>query len=92
MMSNDFLPNCRTREPGRIIQTKQGTWIPIFCANCGKPGGAVPEENTTFAFYLCNSCVEQHGPIAATMMVKDEEFWTEIAAEREAKRRKEGRT
>lgn len=89
MGSKDFLPDCRTREPGRIIQSKQGAWIPIFCANCGGPGGAVPEEATTFAFYLCNGCVEEHGPVAAMMMVPDEQFWAEIAAEQEAKRQRE---
>lgn len=85
----EILPDCRTRESRRIIQSKEGVWVPIFCANCGKPGGAVPEENMTFAFYLCNGCVGTHGKVAAMMMVPDEKFWAEAAAEREAKRQKE---
>jgi hypothetical protein len=91
-MSNPrLLPDCRTKDPKGLIPSKVGNWVPIFCANCGKPGGAVPEHTTTFAFYLCDGCVETYGAIANTLMVPDEIFWKELAAEQEAKRQKEER-
>lgn len=88
-MGGEVLPDCRTREPGKIIQSKMGNWVPIFCASCGKPSGAVPEENMTFAFYLCNPCHETYGAIAATMAVPDEVFWAEMAADLQRKKERE---
>ena len=32
----------------------------------------------TFMFYLCNSCVESHGPIAGTFMTPDDVFRASI--------------
>jgi hypothetical protein len=52
--------------------------VPIFCANCGKPGGYVPSENCTFAFYLCNPCAEKWSPLAGTLAVPDEVFWQKV--------------
>jgi hypothetical protein len=79
----DLLPDSRLqhRECG-TIRGPGGNWVPIFCANCGAPGGVVPEENMTFAFYLCNACYEQYGAIAGTMAVPDEVFFAQIAARR----------
>lgn len=87
MMAN-LLPDSRCLNPKGLIRSKAGTWVPIFCANCNKPSGMVPEENTTFAFYLCNCCVETHGAMANTLMVPDEVFWAEVAAEQEVKQQK----
>jgi hypothetical protein len=42
----------------------------------------VPEENMTFAFYLCNACYEQYGAIAGMMAVPDDVFFAQIAARR----------
>jgi hypothetical protein len=83
-MSDLVLPDCRTRDPKGRIPSRAGPWVPIFCANCGKPGGAVPEENVTFAFYLCNYCVETYGAIANTLMVPDEIWWEQVRQEQEA--------
>ena len=75
------LPDSRCLDPKGLIRSKAGMWVPVFCANCGKPGGMVPEANMTFAFYLCNYCVEVHGAVANTMLVPDEVFWAEMAQE-----------
>lgn len=83
-MSKDILPDCRLRvlhTPKGVIHSPMGNWVPIFCANCGGPGGAVPEENMTFVFYLCNACAEQHGEIAGTMLMPDEVFWEKLKQE-----------
>ena len=53
-------------------------YTPIFCANCGKPGGGVSDEHITFAFWLCDYCFEAWGPIAGTYAVPDEVFWEKI--------------
>jgi len=81
----ELLPDSRLQVAKGVVRGPGGNWVPIFCANCGGPGGYVPEENMTFAFWLCNACAETFGPIAATMMVPDEVFWAEVAAERAAK-------
>lgn len=79
-MKKDILPDSRMRVPvGAIPNNILGNfWIPIYCANCGTEGGKVPEENMTFAFWLCNSCYEKQGPVAGTMAVRDEVFWEEV--------------
>lgn len=80
MPAPNLLPDCRAKRPtGAKAGPWELSWIPIFCANCGRPGGAVPEENVTFAFYLCNGCVEKHGAVAGTLMVPDELFWRRVA-------------
>lgn len=77
-MKDDVLPDSRTKETrGRVVM--RGTvFVPIYCANCGAPGGGVPEEHMTFAFYLCNACAEKWGPIAGTMVVPDEIFFERV--------------
>ncbi len=78
----DILPDSRPREVrGAVWRAGQGWWRPIFCANCGRPGGLVPQRACTFAFWLCDPCWETHGAIAATMAVPDEQFWAELAAD-----------
>ena len=72
-----------------MIRGPGGNWVPIFCANCHTPGGRVPEENMTFAFWLCNPCWEKYGAPAALMVSPDEVFWSEVAAEQAAKASKE---
>jgi hypothetical protein len=54
------------------------TFIPIYCANCGADGGGVPEEHTTYAFYLCNPCTEKHGAPAGMLMMPDEIFFEKV--------------
>lgn len=52
--------------------------VPVYCANCGKFGGAVPEEHITFVMYLCNPCCEKWGPIAGTYMEPDAVFFEKL--------------
>lgn len=78
----DLLPDCRARQPkGVISRGIAGYWVPVFCANCGADGGAVPEENMTFLFYLCDACAKTHGQIAGTMMMPDEVFYEKLKQE-----------
>lgn len=82
----DLLPDSRLRRHVRGILSFLGiAWEPLFCANCGKKGPVVPEENTTFAFYLCEPCHEAHGVPAGLMAVPDEVFFAEVRAEQIAK-------
>ena len=68
------------------------SFVPIFCANCGASGGFVPEENMTFAFYLCNEqqngCFEKYGIPAHALAIPDQVFWQKV---KEAQLEKYGR-
>ena len=45
----------------------------------------MPEENCTFAFYLCNKCAEKWAPLAGTMAMPDEVFWQKVKEEQLAR-------
>lgn len=77
----DILPDCRAKNSKTINRGVLSNWTPIYCANCGADGGLVPEENMTFAFYLCNKCAETHGQIANTYIMPDEVFWEKLKQE-----------
>jgi hypothetical protein len=77
----DLLPDSRCKK----VFTSKGVvfrvgvpWIPIYCASCHCDGGFVPEENCTFAFYLCEPCFERYGAIAGTYAMPDEVFWEKL--------------
>jgi len=74
----EVLPDSRPRERHRAVFMQGMFWIPIFCANCGADGGLVPEENCTFAFYLCTKCCEFWGGLAGTYAVPGEVFWAKV--------------
>jgi hypothetical protein len=79
----DVLPDSRPRRTRSVKRVVNWfglilNWIPIYCANCGKDGGLVPERNCTFAFYLCQSCADKLGPIVGTYMVPDEVWWAKV--------------
>jgi len=38
----------------------------------------MPEENITFAFYLCNPCAEKYGNIEGTYIESDVAFWQKV--------------
>ena len=38
----------------------------------------MPEDNASFAFYLCNNCADRWGPIANTYSEPDALFWERI--------------
>ena len=80
-MSQHILPDCRSRQGHSINRGAAGTWVPVYCANCGCDGGMVPAEGMTFLFYLCNSCAETYGQIAGTMVMPDEVFYDKLAQE-----------
>jgi hypothetical protein len=88
----DLLPSSRLRNPVRVqrLENNLGSlnWVPIFCANCGADGGMVPEENMSFAFYLCNPWAEKWAPLTNTYMEPDAVFWQKV---REAQLEKYGR-
>lgn len=80
----DVLPDSRLT----TITTAKGAinrggafWVPIYCASCGKDGGSVPEENMTFAFYLCDPCAVKYGEIAGQYMMPDHVFWELVKQE-----------
>jgi hypothetical protein len=77
-MTHNILPDTRAKRPtgGKFFHGKW--WNRISCANCSKDGGYVPEENMTFAFWLCDYCYETHGTIAGTMVLPDEVFWAKV--------------
>jgi hypothetical protein len=74
------LPDSRCRDAKRVIRIGPMNWIPIFCANCGADGGRVPQENMSFAFYLCDNCFEKHGAIEGTYAEPDVIFWAKVKA------------
>ena len=83
------LPDSRLRNPKGLVQSFVGYEVPIYCANCGVQGGTCPEENMTFAFYLCTPCFQTYGELTNTMVIPDEVFWREVEV---AQREKYGRS
>jgi hypothetical protein len=73
-----ILPDSRARSAVGWVASPMGGHVPIYCANCGVAGGMVPEENMTFAFWLCKPCFATHGEITNTMVMPDEVFWEEV--------------
>jgi hypothetical protein len=74
-MEAELLPDCRTHRITSRVFRNGVAWAPIFCANCHVSGPLVPEENCTFAFWLCPSCEGSWGQLAGTMAMPDEVFW-----------------
>lgn len=77
----DILPDSRMKDRRQFVWGPMGSWLPIFCQNCGADGGLVPEEGTTFAFWLCRSCAEKFGDIAGMMLLPDEVYWEKLKQE-----------
>jgi hypothetical protein len=78
-VADDFLPESRARETRGVVRHNAlGNLIPIFCANCGKEWGMVPEHHVTFAFALCDPCAEKHGDVAHLYKEPDEVFWERV--------------
>jgi len=73
-----ILPDSRAKETKKVVRLHGINWIPVFCANCGADGGLMPEENITFAFYLCNPCAEKYGNIEGTYIESDVAFWQKV--------------
>jgi hypothetical protein len=86
MMVNEWskpevLPDSRPRVVRGQVWRAGSWWNRIFCANCGTAGGLVPEENMTFAFYLCQPCADKYGAIAGMTMTPDQVFWEKLKQE-----------
>ena len=77
-MTVDILPSSLARE----TKDAKGSWIPYFCANCGKAGGRCL-DSSTFLFWLCNLCFDKHGAITGTMAVPDQEFYDKMKHEQQ---------
>ena len=77
-MGVDILPDSRTRDRTGAIQTKAGWFIPVYCNNCHKPWGMVPEKHITCVFVLCNDCYDKHGAPAHLYMEPDQVFWKRV--------------
>lgn len=78
-MGLDILPESRTRDRKGSIPSVLGTLIPIYCANCGKPYGMVPDSMITFAFALCQPCAESGlGDLAHFYEEPDNVFWGRV--------------
>lgn len=73
-----ILPDSRAKSGAGWMASPMGGHVPIYCANCGVPGGMVPEANMTFAFWLCKPCFATHGELTNTMVMPDEVFWEEV--------------
>lgn len=76
--SPNILPDSRTHTVRGRISICGTTYIPIYCASCGAPGGGVPEEHVTFAFWLCTPCSDKHGAIANTYSEPDAIFFERV--------------
>lgn len=86
-LTAEVLPRSVARETRGVVFDRAGmAWIPLFCANCGKSGGMVPEPSKEFCFYLCDSpCGEKWAPLLGLMVVPQEKFW-EIARQEQLER------
>lgn len=79
----EILPDSRADQTKGRVFTLAGTYVPYFCANCGKECGWCPEE-ATFMFYLCRNCEETHGQVAGMMRLPDEDYWEKLKQEQMA--------
>lgn len=82
----DILPDSRLASNiGAVVMDWPGfgrvECVPVFCTNCGAEHGYVPKENTTFSFWLCQSCFDTYGAVAGTMVQPDHEFWEKVEQE-----------
>jgi hypothetical protein len=74
----NILPDSRLKSPKSPYAHIGLNWVQIYCANCGKEGGFVPEENCNFAFYICDPCAEKLGPLTGCYMEPDAVFWKKV--------------
>ena len=68
-MSADVLPDSRARNSKDVVLVNGINYVPIFCANCGRRYGMVPESQITHVTALCDTggCSEQYGHAAHFM-------------------------
>ena len=83
-LTADVLPDSRATfisTPKHVVFELGMFWVPIYCGSCGKEGGRVPEENCTWAFWLCAICEVKYGDVAGVMMVPDSVYWERLKQE-----------
>jgi hypothetical protein len=74
-VSQDVLPDSRTRARGGIVQVRGQNYVPVYCINCGKPAGMVPEKLITNVTALCDDgCSGKYGALADQMVDPDAIF------------------
>lgn len=76
-MSLDILPESRAIHAKGAVQRGEVWWVPLFCANCGKPQGLVP-ESSTHAFWLCDPCGDKWAPIAGYYTEPDAVYYQKL--------------
>jgi len=82
-MDSNVLPNSiAVRSQKTVVWPNGMKWIPLFCANCGKDGGLVLENEwdrvKNWAFYLCDPCAERWSPLVDMALAPDEVFWKKV--------------
>jgi hypothetical protein len=77
---SNVLPDCRSREARGAVLVNGVYWQPVYCANCGADGGLTPEDSTFF-FWLCNSCFATMGEITNVYLMPDEVYWERVKEE-----------
>ena len=80
----DVLPESRqlgVYTQRNVVNICGAYWVPIYCASCSTKGGMVPEENMTFACWLCNNCYARYGHLTNLMVMPDEVFWERLIQE-----------
>jgi hypothetical protein len=81
----DSRPRVQRNVQWRVNNNIGMNWVPIYCANCGAPGGLVPEQGCNFCFYLCDPCAIKLPPIDGTYMIPDHVFWENVKQEQLAR-------
>lgn len=71
-------------EVGTIIWPNGIKLIPVFCANCGDPGGHILESDRdtieNWAFYMCEPCAIKWQPMMGCYVEPDVAFWAKVRA------------
>lgn len=77
----DILPDSRPRDRrGAVHVLGKGTFVPVYCANCGRQYGMVPEKMITHVFALCDGkCSTVWGHVAHGWTDPDAKVRTDLA-------------
>jgi hypothetical protein len=92
-VSADILPDSRARTNRGSVRLNGVNYIPIYCANCGKRYGMVPEQFITHVTALCDKgCSGQYGALAHHYVDADAAFRADAAEEVAAVTKRLGRS
>lgn len=73
-----ILPDSRARESKGVVRGDGVNWVRVYCANCGKFYGRVPEQTCTFTCWLCDPCSDKWGEQFGVLTSPDEAFWKHV--------------